>query len=716
MQQPATPKPREPALPVALVGLVAALTALGCMPIWVTDLLPLLDAASHLHLITIIHDFHGEPWYPHYYQEVHAIVPYLTYYKAVDWLAYLGDVEWANRVVLTAALALLPVASLAVLRATRQSPWLVLGVFPWMLNSDFFMGFFSYLLSIPLFLLLLAAHLRMLERPDRTRMGLFVLSSLFLVLTHYLLWGIALVMLPVLSVWCGARRGPLAALRDGAREALLLLPSVLVLVPWFAGYFLFNQGQGTSDHVVVDTTRPLLDRLLGVYGGEHYGPLRNFEQILERFLGPWPDGPAQIKGPLDLVQHHPSEFVSLLWILGAVLWAITAIRDREAHGQRSWWAGPNTREREGHDDPARPGHVDFGRTWLRRVLALFVAAYFLLPAHLTKPLYLHGVNFRLVEVLMVLGVLALPLEPLRMALRGRLTVHVGTICFIAAATFMPVRTAGAFMLARTEYGSIRQAMDQIPPGKDVLTLRTRGESAFLEQPAYRNIGEYYGVMRGGYVPYSFADTSSKPVKIRPEHRRPAPAWYDQNAFRYEDHGQYYDYIVVYRHPADSAPRFEQQLKKLPLIWQRDRWSIYYNADKQAWPPPPPPKAPSGPKTPPPASDRNAVVDHIVDAVLQHGGLLSPGEGAPVSPDDRGAVRIERWLGMPPASDRPPAVAPRPSPAPTPKPATGRPAAARPNTIRRATRPSRGRVPTGRRLLDATRRATNVLVPSPDAAP
>ena len=43
--------------------------------------------------------------------------------------------------------------------------WLVLAVLPWLLNPDFFMGFFNFLMSIPLFLWLLAQHLRLLATP-----------------------------------------------------------------------------------------------------------------------------------------------------------------------------------------------------------------------------------------------------------------------------------------------------------------------------------------------------------------------------------------------------------------------------------------------------------------------------------------------------------------------------------------------------------------------
>ena len=57
------------------------LTLLGLAPVWVSDILPLLDTASHLHLMTIISNFEAEALYGHHYEQVHAIVPYLSYYK-----------------------------------------------------------------------------------------------------------------------------------------------------------------------------------------------------------------------------------------------------------------------------------------------------------------------------------------------------------------------------------------------------------------------------------------------------------------------------------------------------------------------------------------------------------------------------------------------------------------------------------------------------------
>ena len=49
-----------------------------------------------------------------------------------------------------------------------------------------------------------------------------------------------------------------------------------------------------------------------------------------------------------------------------------------------------------------------GTTYICWALVLMLAAYFILPQHLSRPIILYGVNFRLVEVLGILVICALP--------------------------------------------------------------------------------------------------------------------------------------------------------------------------------------------------------------------------------------------------------------------------------------------------------------------
>ncbi len=594
------------------------LCALGISPVWVSDLLPLLDAGSHLHLMKIIHDFSDNALYQHHYREVNAIVPYLTYYKAVDWLQYVTDLEQANRLVLTACLLGIPAATHVLLKAVDHNRWLVLGVFPWMLNSDFFMGFFNYLMSIPVFLLVLAAHIRLLRAPSWRGGALVAGLLVFLAITHYLLWGVSLALLPLLALVFGLRKGWLRGVSWTLREVAIVLPSILVLLPWFLAYFVFADGVKTPDQATIHGAT-WVERMSRIYSGQHLTPLASLTQIFERLFNRFAEQPDHIRGIQDLIFRRHGELISSVWLLGLGLWFMGSVKRARitlgpeqlasmAPDLASPAGGTGTAaatETAENDAPLRwPGTFsEVSRVFVRAttapagdvhgtsyagwVLALVGAAYFVLPQHLSRPIILYGVNFRLVEVLAMLTVVALPVCPLLPARHVRLRVWIGTLAMLVAGVMMPVFTSGTFMLARTEYGSIRDAYGVIPPNRSVLTLRAKRKSSWVEERIFSNIGEYYAVFRGGYVPYSFADSSSKPIITRVEHTLPAPLWYDHSTFGMKPHGRYYDYIAVYRDFGEKPGYWEVALRKWHRVYQRDRWQVYRNPNKAPWPPPTP---------------------------------------------------------------------------------------------------------------------------------
>lgn len=581
-----------------------ALTLLGIAPVWVTDVLPLLDAASHQHLMRIIHEYAQEAVFQQHYSEVHAIVPYLTYYKAVDWLMFLMDVETANRVVLSLCLVALPLASSSLLRALDHNRWLVLGVFPWMLNSDFFMGFFNYLMSIPVFLWLLAAHVRFLRRPDWRGAAVVASLGVFLALTHYLLWAVTLALLPTLALVFGARNQRLRGVVWMVREIGLVLPSVLVLLPWFLSYFVLAKDARTPDQVAV-AGASLAQRLSRLYSGQHLGPMDNLEQLLGRMFDNFSAHAEHVDSFADLFIRRQGELASFLWLAGMALWLMGAVKRHRVLLSPAQAAKEMDAALHPHGDDLVGKVLDFaehgrvyvgtrgtrarvhGTSYIGWVLALMTIAYFALPQHLARPIYLYGVNFRLIEVIGVLAVLALPVCPLLPPRHVRLRVWLGTALMAIVAVMVPIHTAGTFLLVRTEYGSIREAMGTIPPGRSVLTLRMKRESRWLREKIFSNIGEYYAVFQGGYVPYSFADSSSKPIITRQEASMPAPTWFDHTTFGMDIHGKYYDYIVVYRDLDERPGSWERHLKTWHKVYHRDHWQVYRNPAPARWPPPTP---------------------------------------------------------------------------------------------------------------------------------
>lgn len=562
------------------LGLVVLLlTAWTVAPLWIAPggLLPLVDVGSHLHLITLLHHHDSSELFQHHYQRVHAIVPYLGYYKLVDWLAYVGDwlapqgaglswgIEWANRVVLSLCLAAVPQAALALLRASGHSRWLVLAVFPWLLNSDFWLGFVSFLLSIPLFLWTLAAHLRLLQRGGAWRAAFVAALLCTLSVTHYLLWSVALALLPVLALRMATSRhlpaeGRLRRLLWWPlRELLLGLPSIGVLLPWFLRYFVFAEGVKTSDQQVAATQGTLLERLSRVYGGEHLAPVDNLRQISEHLFNI-----AEPQTASGRWTQHPGELATLLWLTGFGLWIFGAAK--QPH------------------DPDRSSETKLGSSYVGWALFGVVLIYLIFPAHLVRPIILWGVNFRLIEVMAILGVVALPLQPLRPAATVRFQVWIGTGLLAGAALLVAAVAGLTVHQTQLEYGVIREAYDAIPPHKRVLTLRSKRTSAWTRLHIYNNIGEYYAVMRHGYVPYSFADTSSKPLVVDTKTALPAPPWDTHGQFSWQAHGRYYDYIALYDDVAGQPPSWYDDLPPwLERVFARGHWQVLRNPLPEPWP-------------------------------------------------------------------------------------------------------------------------------------
>jgi hypothetical protein len=548
---------------VAFWGVLAVLLLLALWPVWATDLLPVVDAGSHLQLIRIMHEYADSALLQKHFVRVHAIVPYLTYYKAVDLVAYLTDLERANRIVLSLCLAALPLSALSLLRAAGRSRWLVLAVVPWLLNPDFFMGFFNFLMSIPLFLWLLGNHLRLLAEPKLWRAVLVAALLCVMAATHYLLWSVSLVLLPLLALAVGVQRGWRQALGWPLREVVIGLPSLAVLAPWFLRYFVFADGVQTSDQAVAAKQGSLLERLSNLYAGVHLSPLNNLRQLFDHLFDR-----VDAPGALPNLWHRPGETLSLVWLCGLGLWLLGASLRRP--------------DEVGTDADARRGNAYTG--W---ALVLLAMAYLVLPQHLLKPIWLWGVNFRLTEVLAVLAVVALPLNPLRPPAEARRVVWTGTALLVSVAVLLPLVTVRQFRLARTEYGDLRAAMQAIPPGRRVLALRREVTGHYLKDDIFNNLTEWYAILRGGYVPYSFADTSSKPFVVNKATALPAPPWDNQYSFSWQSHGQYYDYVVVYRQQPDAAEAVEAAIPPAAavLAYAQDHWRVYRNLAPEPYPPP-----------------------------------------------------------------------------------------------------------------------------------
>lgn len=564
---------REPHVWVC-TALTLALTALALLPILAVDLLPLLDAPQQLHMATVLADWGENPLWSQAYARVSGPVPTSLPYALVAVLARLWGAEIAVRVAFAVGLAALPWAALALLRTVGHNRWLLLGILPWLLNAEFFAGQLALCLAMPLFLLLLAAHLRWLRRPIGRRLVPLLGLQGALALTHPVPLVVAVCLLPLLSGVLGARqgrwRGPLWLLRDLA----LWLPALGLLLPWG----------------LREVAPALQGTALGrAYGAEPILPLDNLRQIADRLFDWFAPHGAAFENFGDLLLRRPGEIASGLWGLGFCLWALGAVR----HWRADRGVGIIKTIDESPPGGTKAFAVD-GTSYAGWALALVTVAYFLLPQHLIRPFALYGVNFRILPLLGILAVVALPLHPLQPPRTARIRVWLGSLAMLLAAVVLPLATLEAFLVARAELGPVREAYAAAAPWQSCLTLRSKRASGALRLHVFYDVGRYYAVFQGGQVPHALGDEAILPLRIRPTQARPTPHGDDHDAFSWQEHGRYYDYIAVFKDVNDPPQPFEAPLAALPRLYQRGSWQVFQSLDVQPWPPPPPPPPSLGP--------------------------------------------------------------------------------------------------------------------------
>lgn len=523
--------------------LLLALLALAIWPLWAVDVLPLPDYPQHLRVATILHDWQVMPMY----RQVFERLPFPTPYSAFPWLVHVlarfHDVEWAGRVVLSAALIGLVLAARALVAVAGHSRWLLLAVMPWLLNADFFQGDVNLLMALPIALAVLAAHLHLLRASSPWRSLAVAVLLMALAVTHWI-WALVVLLLPVLAAWQGWRVGIRQALTWPLREIALTVPSIGLLVPWArATLRTMPRGLRLEPAMPLDSLRHLPDRMFDVFA-PHGGGL---------------------EGVTDLVLHRPGEVATCLWAVGITLWLLATVRQR----------------RELAVAPPSSG-VD-GSAYLSQAFVLVLTAYFLLPSNIFLPFPVDAPGARLVDLMALLGVLALPLQPLQAPKTARLRTWLGTATLLVAAVIMPLATLEGFLLSRAELGPIREAYGKIPAGASVATLRTRTASRWLRKPALSEVGQWFDVMVGGYVPNALDDEWLRPVRARPAWQRPIPPD-DPEAFRWHEHGRWFDFFAVYATPGQPPAAFDTFLRTLPKLYQHGPWSVYQNLDVTPWVP------------------------------------------------------------------------------------------------------------------------------------
>ncbi len=578
------------ALGVTLLFLVG----LSLWPVWVGDFLPLQDGAQIEHQASILYDWNVRSSFRAAFERVpyptpNALGPYL-----ITLFAPLLGVHLGFKVVLTLALLAVPLSAYGLLRAARQSPWLLLAVVPWMWHQDVWIGHLGQILGLPMLLTLLAVHLAFARDPGPWRAMILGLLLAMLATTDLLLWFTGAALLIVLGGavgwhwrrWWGA---PLLMVR----ELGLALPSLALLTPWLRAELVGRGGFAGEWTLPMDTLKLLFSRLFDVFG---------------------PRGTA-LDSLADLLFNRPGDPISALWLLGIGLWTLAAVRQQReglgglGHGRPSSAPYASVPLQTANAAPgSSAGHLGRDRPWsgsayLSWAFVWTAAGLLLLPTHLLKPVWIHGVAPRLVTVLALLGALALPLHPDLPPLTARWRTWAGTAALLVAAAWMALSALRSTVLTQQEFSHLRAAMATVPPDKSLLVLRSNDQSRWLQPAIFHDVGQWWGALGGGGVPFSFRDPALQPVRPRAGQLLPSPPADAHDQFNWTDHGRFYEFMAVYRDPFAPELRAEAMLRSWPRLYRRGRWQVFQNLRPEKWPPPP--------VLPPPANSDEAVTDALL---------------------------------------------------------------------------------------------------------
>ncbi len=486
----------------------AVLLAATAAPFWSGRWLPFLDLPQHLGLAAVLTRYRDPATsFAHYYTLDPRITPYWGYYGAM-WILGLGGLplELANRVLFSAYALAVPLASAYLLASFgRDRRWAVLTV-PLVFNTNLFMGFATFLLSIPLFLAALGLTERHLGAERlRARHALpLALASSLVFLCHvqtYLLLGVCVLLLLLVHG---------RDLRWLVARGAAYLPSLALFGSWSWRSFVAPDAASAEASLVPHTVHHDVFGRLGDLGTV-YEPWRVVLATMpQRVVGVFTDGSDQRIA------------LALLAVFGAAL--------------------ATSRGPAGHPGALPPpgGGGGSWRSWMLRrrcdlLLVALLASYLFLPMQISGQWYL---NARY----LVFAALALPLLLAGQA-RGWRMALVGAAS--ALALLACANTAAKVRAFQRQVGPFDEIARQLPPRGRVLGLPfDNGWSGPVRLWPFLHWACYQQAFAGGDVGFSFAGLPAIPVRYRPGMQAPHPYEWRPDEFDWASMGRHYDAFLV----------------------------------------------------------------------------------------------------------------------------------------------------------------------------
>jgi hypothetical protein len=436
-------------------------------PLWAASHLPAVDAPEHLFLTHVLRAL-GDPASPYQATYVrHLGLTYVTFYGFVAGLGALVGEEVALKLWLTLVLAGLPLAMLLLLRAFKRSDWLALLACPLVYTDNFYWGLVSFLSSLPLTIVVLAAFVRSLESDVRERRWPLVLavSLVLLQLTHAAGMIFPAMALPLLLATTRSDRP------RRIRTVLAVIPGVALFLAWLLVGVHQDRAYGVAGEPW-KAVAPLLDRRSFVFEPLTSRAPHLFELLSNGFWD-WADRP-----PLQL------------WVVLVFLVAVVALARRAFPG-------------DAHRFDPRP----------LLLFALALGCFFLLPTDIHGYMYMLANRYAQLAALLVLPLLALP--------EGR-PLQLFAPAAAALAVYAGVNLVVLFARFDREAAAFERVAAALHPEAKILHMVLDPSSAVATHPVYLHYATLAALRADGVPSFSLALDPSFPVNYRPGARPPAP--------------------------------------------------------------------------------------------------------------------------------------------------------------------------------------------------
>jgi len=483
------------------LGIFFVLAALNVQPFWVVHWLPGTDTGGHLELMDIAARLHDAGTA---YADTYALGGWLQPNIMGIWLSRLFH-PWLStltvgRLMLSFYAIGLPAGAWALTHAFGRSRWLSLLTFPLVFNYSLTMGFFNYVVAIPLLLFCVAVARRYADlggvRRGLTLMALLALTFFTHAIAFLVAGGIATYLIALGHG--GLKRRALGALYIFGGSAFCLVWGLRKFFGWgsASGPPMTHHASGPAMWVKADVMLSQLPRVL-----------------------------------LDFSKGHTDDILTLA-LFG--VWAALAL-----------WAGKRREE-------AAP------KRWMDHLTGLPVLAFFVSVAYVAVPSRVVGVALvseRFASLGLLLWALCPRIDPTRHVTRALLLGGIvigGVFANYAARTYTLFDDETARPLAR--------ALAALPHGRRLSYAKTAEGPVALRENTTRHLPKaIWALQNGGITDDSFAYRPTSPIQSLAGQTPPRPNvrfWQQKPVYREFD---YILYRAVLPPPRNAMRGFARQI-------------------------------------------------------------------------------------------------------------------------------------------------------------